>query len=442
MVWPKTSKKTKEDDSLAMKLTARSLLGLALIICLAGSALADEPTEDAGYSCSLLERETLTNNWFGLGDELNSRGIAVGLSATQIYQQNVHGGLSTHRRSGRHSGSYNLELEFDLETIFNLTGGSISVEAEGSWSEGIDGPAVGSLFGVNDDAGGYRAMDVTQLYYEQSLLEGTLKIRVGKLNLTGGFECRGCPVAFDGNSFANDETTQFLNGAFVNNPTIPFPEEGLGLVVYFQPSDCCYISAGLADAQADARESGFATTFNGDHYFFYILEAGLAPQIPSARGNLQGTYRIGLWYDPQPKDRLDGNGSESDDVGFYLSLDQTIWRENNIEDDNQGLGVFARYGLADDKINEVQYFWSAGCQYQGLLPSRDDDVLGFAVAQGRLSGDASPTASCETAFELYYNAQITPWLSISPSIQYIAKPGGDNATRDATVLAVRMQMSF
>jgi len=415
---------------------------MLLTVCLAGQLRADEPTENAECSCSLLERETLTNNWFGLGEELSSRGIAVGLSATQIYEQNVHGGLSTHRRSGRYSGSYNLELEFDLETIFNLRGGSICVEAEGSFSEGIDGPAVGSLFGVNDDAGGYRAMDVTQLYYEQSLVEGTLKIRVGKLNLTGGFECQGCPVAFDGNSFANDETAQFLNGAFVNDPAIPFPEEGLGLVVYFQPSDCCYMAVGVADAQADARESGFATTFNGQDYFFYILEAGLAPQIPSARGPLQGTYRVGLWYDPQSKDRLDGDGSESDDVGFYLSLDQVVWLENDNEDDGQGLGVFARYGLADDKINEVQYFWSVGCQYQGLIASRDDDVLGLAVAQGRLSNDASPTASCETALELYYNAQITPCLSMTPSIQYIAKPGGDNATRDATVLALRMQMSF
>ena len=228
----------------------------------------------------------------------------------------------------------------------------------------------------------------------------------------------------------------------MNNPTVPFPEEGLGLIVYFQPSECCYIAAGVADAQADARESGFATTFNGQDYFFYILEAGFAPQIPSARGPLQGMYRVGLWYDPQPKDRLTGTGSESDDVGFYLSLGQVLWLENDNTDDSQGLGVFARYGLADDKINPVQYFWSAGCQYQGPIPSRDDDVLGFALAQGRLSNGLSATASRETVAELYYNAQIAPWLSVTPGLQYIANPGGDGSTDDATVLALRVQMSF
>ena len=428
---------------LEKKLRNVGLMSLILTVCWIGTSLADEPTADiACPSCSLLERETLTDGWFGLGEELSSRGITVGLFATQIYQQNIHGGLSTHRRSGRYAGSYDLELEFDLETILNIAGGSIYVLAEGSWSEGIDGPAVGSIFGVNDDAGGCRSIDVTQLYYEQSLFDGALRIRLGKLDLTGGFECRGCPVAFDGNSFANDETAQFLNGAFVNNRTIPFPDEGLGAIVYFQPLDYFYIAAGVADAQADARETGFVTTFHGPDYFFYILEAGLAPQIPSARGNLQGTYRIGLWYDPQPKDRLAGGGSKRDDVGLYLSLGQVVWPENDDEDDSQGLGVFARYGLADDKVNQVQYFWSAGCQYQGLIASRDDDVLGFAVARGRLSNGVSASASQETAIEIYYNAQVTPWLSVTPSIQYVANPGGAGSTDDATVLAMRVQMSF
>ena len=424
-----------------LKLSTWTFLGIFLVTCPANPVLANEPTTEE-QSCSLFEREILTDGWFGLGEVFSENGLSIGLFLTQIYQQNIHGGLSTHRRSGRYSGSYDLELEFDLETILNLQGAGIYVSAEGSFSDGIDEPAVGSLFGVNDDAGGYRALDVTQLYYEQTLLDGSLMLRLGKLDLTGGFECRGCPVAFDGNSFANDETAQFLNGAFVNNPTIPFPEEGLGLVVYFQPSDCCYVAAGAADAQADAREAGFNTTFNGQDYFFYILEAGLAPQIPSAKGPLQGTYRVGVWYDPQSKDLLAGGGSKQDDVGVYVSVGQILWRENDDQEDGQGLGAFARYGLADDKVNAVQYFWSAGCQYQGLISSREEDVLGLAVAQGRLSNEASASAGREMAIEVYYNAQVTPWLSITPSFQYVTDPGGDGSTDDATVLAVRVQMAF
>ena len=415
-------------------------LGLLLAVCSAGLVWAHEPTMND--TCSLTHRETLTDGWFGFEEHLSSRGLTVGLSATQIYQQNIHGGLSTHRRAGRYAGSYDLELEFDLESILNLTGGSVYALAEGSWSEGIDAPAVGSIFGVNGDAGGDRFIDITQLYYEQSLLDEALKVRVGKLDLTGGFECQGCPVAFDGNSYANDETAQFLNGALGNNSTIPFPDNGLGIVFYLQPAEWWYVSAGVGDAQADARETGFNTTFNGDHYFLYVFETGVAPQLPSDNGPLQGTYRLGLWLDPQPKDRNDGNGVEIDDIGFYLSFNQALLKENNDEDDSQGLAGFVRYGWANDEVNEIEHFWSVGAQYQGLIPTRDDDVLAFGVAQGFLSNSAGFSASHETIAELYYNVKITPWLNITPNIQHVTNPGGNETVNDAVVLGVRVQMTF
>lgn len=216
----------------------------------------EKPQAPAEAPRSLLQRETLTNNWFGLRERLSEQGITVGLGLTQIYQINLDGGLATHRRAGRYTGSYDLEFEFDLEKLLNLKGGLVYVSAEGSWSDGLDASSIGSVpgFEINGDAAGGRSIDVTQLYYEQALFGEKLRFRIGKLDISGGFECRGCPVAFDGSAFANDETTQFLNAALVNNPTIPMPEEGLGAVVYVQPADWWYVSAGVADAQADARD--------------------------------------------------------------------------------------------------------------------------------------------------------------------------------------------
>jgi len=392
-------------------------------------------------SGSLLERETLTGSWLGLGERLAAEGISVGLSATQVYQINLKGGLARHRRSGRYTGSYDLESEFDLERLLKLKGGLIFLHAEGSWSDGLDASSIGSVFGVNADAAGDRSMDLTELYYEQALFADKLTFRIGKVDLTGGFECRGCPVAFDGSAFANDETGQFLNAALVNNPTIPMPDKGLGAVLYVNPIEWWYVSAGVADAQADARETGFNTAFHGGDHFFSIFETGVAPRIPSARGPLQGTYRIGLWYDPEPKDKHDG-GTKRDDVGFYLSFDQMVLKENADEDDCQGLGLFARYGWADKDVSEIKCFWSAGVQYQGLMPTRDDDALAFGIAQGRLVEDAGFTTDHETAMELYYNAAIAPWLSISPSLQYIFNPGGDETVDDAVVFGLRVQMDF
>jgi hypothetical protein len=92
-----------------------------------------------------------------------------------------------------------------------------------------------------------------------------------------------------------------------------------------------FASATVADAQADVRETGFNTTVGDEDYFFYIFETGVTPQLDSEKGSLQGAYRIGLSYDPQPKantDYADAGKRYRDDVGFYLSCGQMLAREN------------------------------------------------------------------------------------------------------------------
>ena len=389
---------------------------------------------------NIWERETLTNGFFGLGESLADSGIEAFFGVTNVYQQNVHGGLNTHRRAGRLTGSYDLEVSADLEKLLGLDNGFLFLHLEGGWpdTEGIDGSSVGSVFGVNADAIGNRTMDVKQLYYEGPLFDDSLTLTIGKIDFTWVFDC---------SAYADNECTQFLNAAFVNNPTIPFPQYSLGVVLTWGLRDWWYIMGGVADAQADGRQTGFRTTFHGEDYFIYLLESGIASELDSANGPMPGEYRIGLWNDPQPKANSDSSKNYRDDVGFYLSFDQMFCKENAEAEDDQGLGAFLRYGYANSKRNDIANFWSVGFQYQGLIEGRDDDVLGFGFAQGIFSNEASTsyTNDYESAIELYYSAQIAPWLAVSPSVQYITNPSNpDNAETadDAVVLGIRVQMSF
>jgi porin len=226
----------------------------------------------------------------------------------------------------------------------------------------------------------------------------------------------------------------------VNNPTIPFPDDALGVVIHAEPIDGWYASIGAADAQADLRETGFSTAFHDEDYFFAVAETGVVPTFNAGWGELSGAYRAGLWYDPQPKTDFTSGGTKRDDVGFYVSIDQQLLREN--ADDDQGLGVFARYGWADSDVNEITCFWSVGCQYQGLIPTRDQDVLGFGVARGKLVGSAGFSKQYETAYELYYGAWLAPWIQVAPSLQYIQDPGAAAGVSDAFVFGLRVQMAF
>jgi len=121
-----------------------------------------------------------------------------------------------------------------------------------------------------------------------------------------------------------------------------------------------------------------------------------------------------------------------------------ITKENNDSEDNQGLGAFFRYGCAESKRNDLNNFWSFGLQYQGPLEGRDDDVLGIGFAQGFFSDKAPVTypQDYESALEVYYNTHINESLSLSPSLQYIANPGGVSGVSDAVVLGLRAQITF
>ena len=121
-----------------------------------------------------------------------------------------------------------------------------------------------------------------------------------------------------------------------------------------------------------------------------------------------------------------------------------LTKENNQAQDNQGLGAFFRSGYADSKKNDITNFWSVGFQYQGLMEGRDNDILGAGYARGVFSNCASTAypEDYESALELYYNIQFTPWLNISPSMQYITNPGGSNMVSDAVVVGLRAQMLF
>ena len=174
----------------------------------------------------------------------------------------------------------------------------------------------------------------------------------------------------------------------------------------------------------------------------------MVPKIPGPNGPLTGAYRVGFWFDPQEKDnqllRMDNRpvDSTSHDCGFYISADQTIVKENNDPEDDQGLGVFGRYGLADSRYNEISSFWSVGGQYKGLIPRRDNDVIAVGVGQGTVARDAGHTAYGESVIETYYNVQITPWLHVTPSLQYVWYPGAERMNKDAVIISLRMQFSF
>jgi len=380
-----------------------------------------------------------TGEWLGLRTALEDAGVTTQFYFNDTYQWITKGGLN---RTGKNGATIDWFISVDFDKLGWVPGGSMLVHARRQWREGVN-PYTGALWQTADDLDGNRHLHIDQLWYEQRLLDNRLFLRAGFLDFQ---------TIVDRNAFANSEDAQFMNQAFDNNPLVPL-NIGLGAALTVRPVEWFSVIVGAGDADSVLFKPGFSTAMHDSARFVWYVEPAFHVRLPGygAGGPLPGNYRFGMISDPRPRPifappdtKPEDIRFRGDDQGFYFSFDQMLFRENRR--DMQGLGLFGRYGYRHGDINLVSNFWSVGVQYQGLIPGRDKDVLGAAVAQSipsRLYNDrVNYWAETETVGELYYSIAVTPWLVISPDVQYIASPGIDSSGDDVIVFGVRTRISF
>jgi porin len=377
---------------------------------------------------------------------MDSKGIDFSMIWTGVYQQNLSGGVETHNAEA-FPGDFRMNLTLDFDKMGLIPGGFLFVRGKSMWTGGIR-PDVGSLKSTSWALdGGCEPFFADKYWYGQYFLDKKIEFRIGKL-LT--------PDLFDNAAYASDlPWDQFMNENLAINSTVPH-RKSLGAYVKVRPTDWLYFGTGATDAdQRDAtRCIGFDTTFHDDtQYFVGMWELGLTPSFKTDKGLLPGNYKFGWWYDPRvktiykdPKRDRYRDTTVGDDVGFYTTMDQLVWKETADPKDKQGLGMFLRYGFAHREVNRIAHFWSIGAQYEGLLPGRNGDVLAFGVAQNIMSTQyryyVNELADRETVYEAYYAIKLTPWCVITPDIQVITNPGGNQNARDSFIGGLRVKITF
>ncbi len=418
-------------------------------LCAACAAARAEATP-APEPYNIWTTKHLTGDWGGARDELKEAGLNTSFLLGTMSQVNMRGGRNTH--NAHETGGkmfYNFELDFGQMGL--LDGATFFIRGIQTFNSGIR-PDVGSLTHPFYSAGsdGDKAIEIDKYWYRQRLFDDRLEFRLGKL--------LNFADLFDKNEYADNYLNEFMNQALSYNQTVPVTK-GLGVFVQVWPTDWLYVQGMAVDPDTDSDYNrrgtgGFDSAFHDEDRFRAYGEFGVLPNFLFEKGLLlPGQYRFGFWYDPKPKnvymDTLGGllvQRARSGDMGFYLSFDQMLWKENPAPKDKQGLGVFARYGFAHRDVNRLNHFWSVGAVYRGLLPTRDEDTLGFGVAQSITSSQyreyIDTRADRETVYELYYAFQVAPWLVITPDLQVITNPGALKDARDALVGGVRIKMIF
>lgn len=398
--------------------------------------------------------EGATGDWFGVRSMLSERGIEFEGGYAFEVLGNVRGGIE---RGAAPAGLLELALTADLERSIGWPGASL--RASGFHLVGDDASVdlVGSLFTVSNIAGpsGWRLYEA---WLDQSLFDGLVSIRAGQL-------------AADAEFAASEHAGLFLDATFgwpaflyANLPAgAPcFPMGTLGARLAIHPADWLTVDGAVLQGDPlfqDADSNGFEWDGDEDAGIFFVNEIHASWNGGEGPDALAGRAGVGVWthfFDVPNADPL-SDDTYPRNYGVYVVLDQSLWLESGDGGSPgshagapQGLAGFVRVAGSPSDRSVIALYGDAGLVYRGLLPGRDEDVVGIAFAYGGVTRGARSAielegldpANAEILVEATYEARLLPWLAIQPDLQVVIDPGATTSVDPAVVVGARLSVAF
>jgi hypothetical protein len=243
-------------------------------------------------------------------------------------------------------------------------------------------------------------LNLREVWLRTELFGQRLALTTGRLDLTN---------YFDANAFSNDESTQFLADALVNNQMLGLSSNGTGLAAEYDPKNGFRFKFGLQQSNDDAT--------NLSDSLFTLSEVGYTFTPFSLP---EGSYR--LWF------RTDNANEDVIQKGLGISIDQKL---------TNTVGLFGRYGTQGFEQAGRDHYWSAGVGIQHGLVFNPDDTWGVGYAETRFfEGDR------EQLIEGYYNLLLTERLRLSFNLMHALETPAGSAKYGYLLPGIRLQASF
>ena len=404
-----------------------------------------------------LDGPGITGEWFGLRPFLDDHGVNITGSFVMDSVWNYRGGLSTNQNVMIEQFFVNLDVH--TEPLIGLPGGRFHITYQSRHGRPASGTLTGDALGIlcNDGGPQFYYGQIGEMYYEQTLgknLDGDkplMRIKIGK---SGGGEFLSTKY------FADFLTTNeqpayteylagFLNAAIGWDPTIvgqpTSPSEAFGVSVFIAPYDWLYMGFAIYDGSSsrgvDTGQNGIGTFFDNPGDYFLMQETGFQWEHLGQLG--EGHLAFGVWGNTAEFDKYSG-GTRRGAAGPYVLLDQQLFKPHRKgPNDKRELRGFVQWGWADPEITNISQYVGWGLRWIGLIPTRDHDMAGIAMSCGGFSDvrEAGFTKDWEINIEAFYRIEVTPWLHITPDLQYIINPGGQGLP-DALAGILRLELSF
>ena len=372
-----------------------------------GGQLAEDATVVPQFRLQALQ--DLFDPWYQFKQRLNDHvGLQFGIAETMLYQA----ATNSPGASDAASGIIELFGQWELLGRGTCHPGLLVYKGENRHQIGTAltpqalGMEAGSVLPTAPPYGEF-SFTVTNLFWKQYFFDRQAVIVAGRVD----------PTDFVDIYALSNTKTQFSNLAFSANPTIAFPNQGLGIAAGAMLTNRIYLQGGLTDANGQPTRSGFDTFFDDSEYFSYV-ELG----VTSSQDRIYlDNVHVTLWHTDA---RQDAGTPEGWGVAFTAQqfvCDQWL--------------PFLRFGYSDGDAALLQTSLGAGLG----LRRENNDVTGIGLNWGKPSDNALRD---QFTSEFFYRFQLTQFLAITPSAQLIVDPA---LNPDADVLAffgIRLRAAF
>ena len=269
---------------------------------------------------------------------------------------------------------------------------------------------------------------------------------------------------FDGNAYANDARTQFMNWSLMANGAWDYPADSLGFTtggvveVYHRQWALRYglfqvpnVSNGISMDPHLWKAWAQVVELEHDHQIGgHPGAVRLLAYLNRAR---MGSFQQTLDNPIRPADITNSRAYRLK-YGFCLNADQEI---------GNGVGVFTRLGWSDGKEEEwsftdVDSSASFGLSAKGRSWNRPNDTLAIAGivnvissvhraffqqgGTGILVGDGTMSYAPEKIIEMYYDIGVTSWLHFALDYQFVMNPAYNRDRGPANVFGARLHWEF
>jgi porin len=350
-----------------------SLLALAALLLSPMSAV--QPTYTLGDTPYLL------GDWGGARSDLAEAGVDL-----QLYQiLDVYDDFSGASESGTAwFGRLRIGATLDLEKLLGWESALVAINGVDQYGKNYNR----SRFGVLTNPSSIEGADTTRLadiWFGQTLFDGRLFYKVGKVDAVGAFGLQEY-----GSTFMNDELAYVPNAIFGTGLSFD-PAQKLGIIAEYRlgaatASDGAYLKLGLFDSNESApyRDDDNGIRFDWTGPVAYAAELGYRCQS----ADKPAFAKAGFHYNTDAFAKAGPAGAFADEnYLLYLSAGKTLHHFDR--NGQRYLQASVSYNYAPEDRNLYHHEVTALARAIGPFADRPEDELGLGLIAAFLSNPSS-----------------------------------------------------